>query len=240
MDIIGSQNWPRVWKVHLDQPDDWHWWHVLSDAERERAQRLATPTEQRRFMVAHAALRSILGRLCGVRAGLLGFESEPAGRPYLALPGRPPPLDFNLSHSGEWALVAVAPPAWRVGVDIELIRPDLDYIGMARRIYQPMEVDYLLRADPAQRRNEYFQFWSAKEAYVKAVGVGLSGMPDVLVHREGAATQGTVSSLTLPDAVWPVRWLDVATGYTAALVPITAAHVTSSGLAVVDNWCKCA
>jgi 4'-phosphopantetheinyl transferase len=238
--VIGLPSWPRIWKVHLDQPDDSHLWHLLSDAERERAQRLASPIEQRRFMVAHAALRSILGKLCGVRAALLGFDAEPAGRPYLALPGRPPPLDFNLSHSGEWALVAVAPPEWRVGVDVELIRPDLDYLTIARRLYQPTEVERLLRADPVQRRAEYFQFWSAKEAYVKAIGIGLPGIPDVLVNRESGAPQGTVLSLAIPDAVWPVRWLDVAPGYTAAVVRITAAHVTASGLSVVQNWCECA
>jgi len=212
-----------VWKIHLDQPDHPRWWRLLSGAERERALRLPCPVEQRRFMVAHAALRAILGPLCGVRAALLGFGAEPEGRPYLALPGGPPPLDFNLSHSGEWALVAVAPPPWRVGVDVERIRPDLDCLGIARRLYQPAEVDRLLQADPVQRLTEYFQFWSAKEAYVKAVGVGFAGLSDVLVRREGSAVHGTVLSRSLPEAVWPVRWLDVAPGYTAAVVRTAAA-----------------
>ncbi|WP_405145094.1 4'-phosphopantetheinyl transferase superfamily protein [Sphaerisporangium sp. NBC_01403] len=63
--------------------------------------------------------------------------------------------------------MAVTPRGSRVGVDVELIRPDLDCLEMARRMYQPAEVDRLGHADPAARRSEYFGLWSAKEAYVK-------------------------------------------------------------------------
>ncbi|MEV7965852.1 4'-phosphopantetheinyl transferase superfamily protein [Sphaerisporangium sp. NPDC088356] len=219
---------PRVFRIHLDQPDDPRWWRMLSDAERERASRLACSTEQHRFTIAHAALRAILGRLCGVRAPMLDFRTEAEGRPYLALPDGRPPLDFNLSHSGEWALVAVTPPGSRVGVDVERIRQDLDCLEMARRMYQPAEVDRLHYADPAARHTDYFELWSAKEAYVKAVGVGLAGLRDVLVHREASAPHGTVLSRSLPGAVWPVRWLDIAPGYSAALVTGPGHRKTSS------------
>ncbi|MFG1877466.1 4'-phosphopantetheinyl transferase family protein [Sphaerisporangium sp. NPDC049003] len=208
---------PRIFRVHLDQPDDSRWWRMLSDAERERASQLASPTDKHRFTIAHAALRAILGRLCGVRASRLTILTEAGGRPYLALPDGRPPLDFNLSHSGEWALVAVTPGS-RVGVDIELIRPDLDCLEMAKRMYQPAEVDRLHHTDPAARHTEYFALWSAKEAYVKAIGIGLAGLRDVLVNREADAPHGTVLSRTHPGALWPVRWLDAAPGYSAALV----------------------
>ena len=209
----------RIWKVHLDQPDDeLRWWQSLSAAERERARRFASPVQQRRFAVAHAALRAILGRACQVPAAHLEFRTEAGGRPYLELPGGPPPPDFNLSHSGEWALVGLAPSRWRVGVDVEQIRPDLDCLAMARRMYQAAEVDRLSQADPALRRTEFFLLWSAKEAFVKAIGVGLAGFQDVLVHREGDGVRGTVLSSATPEVVWPVRWLEIAPGYVAAIV----------------------
>lgn len=208
---------PRVWKIHLDQPDDSRWWPLLSSAERERALELVCPVEQRRYTVAHAALRAILGRVCGVRATRLGFGAEPNGRPYLVLPDGPPQVDFNLSHSGEWALVAVTPSGWRVGVDVERIRPDLDCLGMAKRMYQPAEVEHLEQTpDPEQQRTEYFHLWSAKEAYVKAIGIGLPGMRDVLVHRQLGAENGTVLARSAPEAVWRVRWLWIDSGYAAA------------------------
>jgi 4'-phosphopantetheinyl transferase len=222
MGVIRPRVWPRVWKIHLDQPDDSGWWRLLSDAERERGQRLVCADEQRRYMVAHAALRAILGRESGVRPAQVRYGTEATGRPYLALPGGSPPLDFNLSHSGEWALVAVTAPTWRVGVDVERIRPDLDFLEMARHMYQPTEVDRLIRVDPAVRRVEYFRIWSAKEAYVKAVGIGMAGFRDVLVHPDWKHTDdaeyGLVLSLSAPGVVWPVRWLDIAPGYAAAVV----------------------
>lgn len=227
MDVTGLSGL-TVWQVHLDRPGDLSpWWRVLSEPERERATRLACPRAQRRFVVAHAALRAILGRLCGVRAALLELRTEPAGRPYLALPSGRPPLDFNLSHSGEWALVAVAPARWRVGVDIEQISPDLDCLAMARHLYQPAEVTRLAAASADARRTEYYMLWTAKEAYVKALGTGLAGLRDVAVHRAGSATTGAVRSPAAPAAAWPVRWLRVAPGYAAATVHTRATPVTA-------------
>lgn len=222
---------PRVWKIHLDRPLAPGGWRSLSDAERERARRLGSARERHRFMVAHAALRAVLGEVCGVRAARLAFHTEDGGRPYVTLPhgrvatgfnlshGRGAP-DFNLSHSEEWALVAVAPPGSRVGVDVEWIREDLDCLAMAGSMYQPEEVDRLREAAPSGLRTGYFRLWTAKEAYVKAVGVGLAGLRDVLV-REESTTQGAV--LSPPGAALPVRWLDVAPGYAAAVVTTAAA-----------------
>lgn len=196
----------KVWKVHLDRREDRHR-RSLSYAERERALRLADPLERRRFVVAHAALRAVLAEQCGIPDVRLAFRTEESGRPYLeSWDG-----DFNLSHSGEWALIAVAPPGSRVGVDVERISSDVDFLEMAARMYQPEEAARVREAG----RAEYFRLWTAKEAYVKAAGVGLAGLRDVVV-RQGSAT-ATVLSRSLPGE-WPVRWLDVAPGYAAALV----------------------
>ncbi|MBB5082705.1 4'-phosphopantetheinyl transferase family protein [Nonomuraea endophytica] len=122
-------------------------------------------------------------------------------------------LDFNLSHSGEWALIAVAPEGRRVGVDVERISPDADILELAARMYQPEEVERVRAAGAP----EFFRLWTAKEAYIKATGVGLAGLRDTRVTpaREGSAA--LVGSRSL-DGEWPVRWLDVAPGYAAAVV----------------------
>ncbi|GAA3465981.1 4'-phosphopantetheinyl transferase family protein [Nonomuraea roseola] len=210
----------RVWRVDLDRAGAPRGWRLLSGAERERALAFADPAERRRYVVAHAALRTVLGGLCGVPADRLGFGRDGSGRPCLLPLGRRPVPDFNLSHSGAWALVATAPPGVRVGVDVERVR-GFDHLELARRFYQPEEVARLRAAGP----DGFFRLWTAKEAYVKASGAGLAGMSDVLV-REGSATHATVLSRSARFPECRVRWLDVAPGYAAALV--TTALVTTA------------
>nr|WP_062330496.1 4'-phosphopantetheinyl transferase superfamily protein [Herbidospora sakaeratensis] len=203
-----------VWRVHLDQPDGARWASLLSGPERARAAALATPAERRRFTVAHGVLRVLLGRLTGLPPAGLVFGAESGGRPYLV--GRP--IDFNLSHSDEWALIGVARPGLRVGVDVERVRDDLDHLAMARHLYRPAEVERLTRA--ACPREEYFRLWCAKEAYIKATGAGLAGLRDAPVTHEGNATVGSSRSL---------RWLDVAPGYAGAIVTTVGTPAPRTG-----------
>ncbi|NUW42263.1 4'-phosphopantetheinyl transferase family protein [Nonomuraea rhodomycinica] len=198
----------EVWKVRLDRPARPEWRDWLSAAERDRAAGFADAGERHRYVVAHAALRSVLGRLCGVAPEDVRLTTEESGRP--CLPAGP---DFNLSHSGAWALVAVAAPGTRVGVDVERIRADLDHLELARRMYQPEEAERVRE----RGLEEYFRLWTAKEAYVKATGAGLAGLRGCLVTDTGEGS-ATVSSRSPGRGPWPVRFLDVAPGYAAALV----------------------
>jgi len=206
----------RVWRVNLDRPERPGWWHCLSGAEREKASALADPLARRRYVAAHAALRAVLGRLCGVPAARLAFAADTRGRPRLLLDGAP---DFNLSHSDEWALIAVTARG-RVGVDVERVRDDFDHLELARRIYQPEEAARVRAASSSPA--EYFRLWTAKEAYVKASGAGLAGLRDVLVRPHEKSRTGSALSRSLPVSEVPVRWLDVAPGYAGALVVTTA------------------
>lgn len=196
---------PRVWKAHLDQPGDP--FSRLSADERARATRYASPDEGRRFAVARAVLRSILGEVCGTPAGELVFGKSEAGRPVLVGAAAP---DFNLSHSGEWALIAIAPPGRRVGVDVERISRKVDWLGMAHSMYHRDEVDRMLSLPLARQRAEFFRLWTLKEAYAKADGVGIAGLRDVVVDGT------TARSLSRPT-VLATRWFEVAAGYPAAL-----------------------
>jgi 4'-phosphopantetheinyl transferase len=221
----------RVWRVALDQEGDPH--RRLSADERARAARHASPEQGRRFAMARAVLRSVLAEAHGVAPDELVLGTEARGRP-LIVPrdGRRPP-DFNLSHAGNWALIAVAPPGWRVGVDVEWTGREVDCLAMARSMFSPAEVAGLAGLAGAERRAEFFRLWTAKEAYVKADGAGVAGLRGVRV--EVATARSSAPSAGFPAAL-PVSWFEAAPGYCGALVVAgSAAAGEQSVVAPVDR-----
>ena len=124
-------------------------------------------------------LRSILGTalgLPGTRVPLLVNES---GKPEIQGSGGP---GFNLSHSGVYVAVAVT-GAGRVGIDIEVHRPDCGFLAIAREYFCPAELA-CLNARPEQTEALFYRYWTLKEAYLKALGSGLSGpLRDLDVSR---------------------------------------------------------
>jgi len=102
----------------------------------------------------------------------IAFSYGPAGKPYIpAFPG----LQFNLSNCGELAVVA-ATSFDEVGIDIERLRPINDMDQIARHFFAPAEYMKLMELHPSFRTKAFFDCWTRKEAYVKAVGIGL-GLP---------------------------------------------------------------
>lgn len=141
---------------------------VLSEAERERVARFRFPALRRRHEVALGLLRTTLAGFVGADPAALRFELGEHGKP--SLPGGP---SFNLSHSGDWWLLGIA-DGGRVGVDVEVHRPLTDLAEVARTTFHPAEADEVLAREGAARQAAFFRVWSRKEAFIKAVGLGLS------------------------------------------------------------------
>lgn len=145
----------------------------LSSDELERARRFRVAGAQRQYVVGRSALRRILARFIGKPATELHFKYTATGKPLLAVPAATD-LSFNLSHSGDWVVIAVAQNR-RVGVDLELIqdRPELRQI--ARSFWAESEWAALERV-PAQRwLHAFYRVWTRKEAVLKACGRGIAG-----------------------------------------------------------------
>lgn len=129
-----------------------------------RIDRLRQPADRLRSMLGHLLLRHML-HAAGV-AGAPQIELGPYGKPRLRMAS---PLEFNVSHAGQWVVCALAPTA--VGIDIERVR-EID-LRIAERFFQPAEYAALMAHAPGQRAACFFRLWTAKEAYVKALGLGL-------------------------------------------------------------------
>ncbi|MEO3812458.1 4'-phosphopantetheinyl transferase superfamily protein [Sphaerisporangium sp. B11E5] len=206
----------RLWRVPLDQDvaARRHAWALLSPDERSRAGCFALAEDRHQYMVARAALRTVLGRVCRVHPRALRLATSRAGRPSLEPRDGPGtrPLDFNLSHSGDVALIALWRGTGRVGVDVEHGSAQVDYAAVARSMFPAVEADRVAAARGEDRADRFLRLWTAKEAYLKARGVGIARLRDVVVGP-GTVRLGTDPRST--GRLWP---LDVAAGYAAAVV----------------------
>ncbi|TFI59012.1 4'-phosphopantetheinyl transferase superfamily protein [Sphingomonas parva] len=142
----------------------------LDEGEQVRAAAYRSPRDRRRFIARRGQLRRLLAERLGGMPHRLQFRSNPWGKPFLA---EQPSLHFSLSSSGELALFA---SAWgrEVGCDIERKDPALALPGVAQRFFSPAEQEALASLADEQWVDGFFNCWTRKEAYVKALGLGLS------------------------------------------------------------------
>lgn len=214
----------HVWRVPLDRGPDAvsRARSLLSAEERRRADRFRFPALRDRFIVAHAALRSVLGRTLGAPPGALRLGTDALGKPVL-LPVGPETPAFNLAHSAGVALVAVA-RGRAVGVDVERMRRDLPLARLAARFLAPGEAAELAALPDPVRSAAFFACWTRKEAYLKAAGVGggrglAASLPLFVVSVRPAVRRVALAVPGRPAeaARWSLVDLDVGPGFAAAL-----------------------
>jgi 4'-phosphopantetheinyl transferase len=169
--------------------DELHVWYVLPDEIKSDAllaayERLLTPEERarrdryrfepsrREYLFTRALVRATLSRYAPVAPAAWAFRANAYGRPEIALPGLPW-LRFNLSNT--YGLIACAVARDRdVGVDVEDTERSGETVEIAHQFFSPLEAA-ALRALPADRRRaRFFDYWTLKEAYIKARGMGLA------------------------------------------------------------------
>lgn len=194
--------------------------------EREAADRYRFPRDARRFLAGRVFLRRTLARLLGTHPSRFRFEAGPHGKPEIAFPAGTS-LAFNLSHAGGSALLAVA---WRrrIGVDLEPWNAAPDADVLAPRVLAFAELGEFRILDPDRRIRFFLQRWTAKEALLKAAGVGLGADPSriSLAADGGSGFLGDAGSLGL----FRVQAVDELPGFVAALAtdaatPLGAVHV---------------
>jgi 4'-phosphopantetheinyl transferase len=192
---------------------------ILSPEERQKAERFHFQVDRERHVVGRALVRITMGRLLDRRPDNFRFRYNKFGKPCLADDANERGLQFNVSHSGELILVALAANR-RIGVDVERIREDLRIEGIAGRFFSSREQADLAALPADLRHDAFFRCWSQKEAFIKARGEGLS-LPLDSFDVTLRPTEPPALLETRPDPVeasrWVIRGLDVGPGHTAAL-----------------------
>lgn len=200
----------------------------LSEDERVRAGRFKFARDARRFVVARGTLRSLLGTYLGLPPRRLEFAYGEHGKP--ALEGAHAALGFNLSHSGEIAVLAAG---WNraLGVDVELRRPLPDLDALAARSFAPRELSVLGGLPETDRPAAFFRCWTRKEAFIKALGDGLTYSLrdfDVTLLPQEPAEIVRVGDIPGAECGWTLRAISPGIGFVGACVVRTAAERVAS------------
>ncbi|PHQ80616.1 MAG: hypothetical protein COB66_04295 [Coxiella sp. (in: Bacteria)] len=181
----------------------------LSKAEAERAARFVRESDARAYTISHCVLRRVLGDYLNGTSGTLQIAADTHGKPYLV--DHQDNVHFNLSHSGDYAVIAIS-DGGPVGVDIEQ-HSDRGHerLAIAARFFTPQEYRYIKCQQGQQQLEAFYEIWTAKEAYVKAIGRGLAyGLDKFSVIDDEKITKSVDN--------WSLQHIDVEVGYSTALV----------------------
>jgi 4'-phosphopantetheinyl transferase len=147
---------------------------LLSPGERERWGRFRFEEDRRTYLAAHVLLRTALSAYADVSPAAWRFETGPHGKPSIGAPTLPRPLHFNLAHTRGLVACAVSLAFEHIGVDVERLDRRIDVLGLASRYFAPGELASLQALAPPRRAGRFFTYWTLKESYLKARGLGLT------------------------------------------------------------------
>jgi 4'-phosphopantetheinyl transferase len=191
----------------------------LSEDERGRAGRFISQQDQFRFVLAHGGLRAVLGRYLGVGPDAVELDRSEAGKPFVRKERQDQSaITFNMSHAHGRALIAVT-KGREVGVDLERIRSDIQVVKLSKRYFAPSEQASIMELAQEQRAPRFFRYWVAKEAVLKAQGIGLRALSqcEIILGADGAGAEILVPAGSPLLSNWRVRLLSCDEGWEAAI-----------------------
>lgn len=165
----------HIWRINLEQEGVvcQELSQYLDAQELTRADRYRHSQARQQFIAGRAQLRQILGAFLNTPASKIQFDTGQYGKPRLAGTECDQGLVFNLSHSGGMGLIAVAADC-ALGVDIEKVNSRHNLQALAERCFSQSELDHWLATQPSHQAHQFYDYWCAKEAFLKATGRGLA------------------------------------------------------------------
>ena len=192
-----------AWPERIRDPALLEHYPLLLDAEEyARWQRIKIPRVQNEYLIAHALLRESLSRYAPLRPSEWCFSRNRYGRPEVANPGCQQ-LRFNLSHTKGLVACAIV---WdrQIGVDVETLERDNRLLDIADRYFSGQECADLYSLPHQQQHSRFFDYWTLKESFIKAKGMGLALPLGQFSLHLGGQTIGLSLAEPLQDD--PSRW----------------------------------
>jgi 4'-phosphopantetheinyl transferase len=168
LDINDLEIWHG--KVTAEDAHYKAYWRVLDEAEQAQARKYKNALLHKRYVETHGRLRNLLAQTLNQSPEKIRIKKAEHGKPYLA---DYPEVAFNLSHSADRLMIAVG---WQcqLGVDIEICKQRINFSGLVGKCFADEEAAYWNELPEARKNQEFYRFWTRKEAFVKATGHGIA------------------------------------------------------------------
>jgi len=206
----------HVWSVDLNNEQAINqYFKLLAEDEVERAAKFRFEKDRQHFVIARGVLRQVLSLYLAEKPDTIQFEYGKNGKPFL--PKKP--LQFNLSHADEIALIGLT-KEHEIGIDVEVINQKVEVERIAQHFFAKGEIESLMSLPKTQRHEAFFNCWTRKEAFIKAIGDGLSfplGQFEVTLKPDEKAELLVTHFDKKERDKWSLFDLKIPQGYKAAL-----------------------
>lgn len=171
--LVLSDNKIHVYLIQFDLFNSEKCIQYLLDDERVRADKLKIEEKKNQFVITRSVLRLLLSSVIGKENQEIGFIYGEHGKPSIkeSIDGKP--IEFNISHSGNYALIAIT-LSNKVGVDIEEVNIDTDHQSLSKRFFSESEKNELIRLGNELQLDAFYRIWARKESFIKATGKGVA------------------------------------------------------------------
>lgn len=207
-----------IWRIHIPDFIDYvaQDFHLLDEREKSRAKAFKFDRDRESFVVTHAALRKILGCYLQMPPEKVQFGFNEYHKPKLLMP-KHKNVHFNLSHSHDYALVAITLDQ-DVGVDVEYMRETRDLENIAKRFFAESEFEEYQSLAPSEKLEGFYNAWTRKEAFIKTVGQGLHfSLKDFVVSLDPTKEAHLKSAQGHSAEDWQLIGVLTAENYCAAI-----------------------
>jgi len=200
----------------------------ISPEEHERYRRFRFDRDRRLFLATRVLVREVLSRYAAVQPAAWRFVADRSGKPWVSEPEVTPPLHFNLTNTDGLVVCGVSVAHDAVGVDAERVDRKVNYTALAARFFAAVEAEDLRTLPSNHRPRRFFEYWTLKESYIKARGLGLAVPLDQCAFAvEPAGVRISFMSAELEHARWRFTSIDAPPGHLIAVGADTGGHPLS-------------
>lgn len=215
--VSANRNEVHIWRVRASEATAALLASCATEAEHARAKCFRPPASRNESIVARGFIRFVLGHYLGIPPRAVQIREGQYGKPELAarVVGRGR-VTFNLSHSHGVILAAIT-VACEVGIDIEFLDSNVQFSEIGRTVFSPAEETWLSQLPDDERQLNYFRCWTRKEAFVKALGQGLSdSINGVEILPAAGALHVRMAGISVDD-YWTAKDVNVGGNFVAAI-----------------------